>query len=172
MKKPHGVQTFAHSHKSNQSSQNRKAPDLQTTPPLTPSPSPPPPRGVKALNGLGTFSISTEASRPAQINRRTPPKKVTFSATLECNYHVLNSLTPPHLHPPLFFLFSEGFFFLLFRAKITLDSPKEGERQSFLFHFFFLPPQPLPPPLPPTQTLFHLNAEPRQIRSGWLLGLM
>lgn len=111
-------------------------------PPLSPLPLPlPHPGGVKALNGLGTFSISTEAPRPAQINRRTPPKKVTFSATLECNYHVLNSLTPPppHLHPPLFFLFSEGFFSLFFRAKITLESPKAGERQSFLFHFFFYP---------------------------------
>lgn len=95
---------------------------------------PPSARRVKALNGLGTFSISTEAPWPAQINQRTPPKKVTFSATLECNYHVLNSLTPPHLHPPLFCLFSEGFLFH-FRAKITLSSVKEGERLFFLFIF-------------------------------------
>lgn len=77
-------------------------------------------RSVCALNGRDTFSISTEAPRSVQINPWTRPKKVTFSTTVECNYHVLNSLTHPHLHPPLFFPFSGGFFFFFLWAKITL----------------------------------------------------
>lgn len=66
------------------------------------------------------FFISTEAARSAKINPRTRPKKVTFSTTVQCNYHVLNSLTHPHLHPPLFFPFSGGFFFFAFGQRSHL----------------------------------------------------
>lgn len=45
-------------------------------------------------------------------------ENVTFSTTAECNYHVLKSSTRLHLHPPLFFPCSGGFFW----AKITLGN--------------------------------------------------
>lgn len=138
LKKQHCVKTLAHSH-INQSSQNRKEPELRCPPPpsqlqrLRPSP----PRRVKELNGPGTFSISTKAPQPAQINQQRPLIKVTFSAALECNYHVLNSLTPPSFASTSVLSFLRRFFFFSFSGKDHTQLC-EGRCLVFLFRFFFL----------------------------------
>lgn len=61
-----------------------------------------------------------------------PAEKVTFSATVKFNYHVLNSSTHLHLHPPLFFPCSGGGFLGKDHTWQRLHgSPIEGEIHSF-----------------------------------------
>lgn len=79
----------------------------------------------------------------------TTEKKVNVRSTAESNYHVLNSLTPLHLHPPLFYppiiLFSEDLFEQRLLSpqegpslEILLTSRENDPIQGFFFYYFLI----------------------------------